>query len=93
MYNTPWRDKEWFTKQFIYIGKSIHELSIELGMDWSSLERWRQIHGLPKHSEKEKIIEEYGLDVFENVLRVIVISIGKRITIRGWNKKIALSIY
>ena len=65
MYNTPWRDKEWFTKQFIYIGKSIHELSIELGMDWSSLERWRQIHGLPKHSEKEKIIEEYGLDVFE----------------------------
>ncbi|KHF27194.1 hypothetical protein LR68_04001 [Anoxybacillus sp. BCO1] len=53
LYGTPWRDKGWFTEQFIYIGKSIHELSIELGMDWSSLERWRQIHGLPS-TRKEK---------------------------------------
>lgn len=69
LYGTPWRDKGWFTEQFIYIGKSIRELSIELGMDWSSLERWRQIHGLPRHSERERIIAEYGLDVFENIVK------------------------
>jgi hypothetical protein len=47
---TPWRDKEWFISQFIY--ESINELSKEWGLDWSSVDRWRQIHGFPNHSEK-----------------------------------------
>lgn len=66
---TPWRNKDWFIEQFIYLWKSIHELCIELEMDWSSLERWRQIHDIPKHSEKERIIEEYGIEVYENIVQ------------------------
>ncbi|KYD29347.1 hypothetical protein B4113_2158 [Geobacillus sp. B4113_201601] len=65
----PWRDKEWFVKEFIYNGKSIHELSCELGLNWSSVERWRQVHGLPKHSDKEKIIKQYGLEVWTNIMK------------------------
>jgi hypothetical protein len=65
---TPWRDKEWFISQFIYEGKSINELSKEWGLDWSSVDRWRQIHGLPKHSEKEKIIQWYGIEIWNNIV-------------------------
>jgi hypothetical protein len=39
-----------------------------LNIDWSSLERWRKIHRFPKHSEKEKIIQIFGLEVWNNIV-------------------------
>ena len=65
--NFPWRDKDWFTEQFIYSGKSIKVLSEELNLDWSSIERWRKIHDLPRHTAKNEIIEKFGEAVWTNI--------------------------
>lgn len=62
-----YQSKQWFEEQFIYQGKSMNELCTELGMDWTSVDRWREIHSIPRHSNKDAIITTYGQAVYDNI--------------------------
>lgn len=63
-----YRDFDVFERLFIYEGRTAYEISKMYKVHDAVIYDWIKRHGLPKHKDKEAIIERYGQAVYDNIV-------------------------